>query len=117
MRTPLALNGTPALSSNWFPFIKESKESTDFHRIARILVSGILHFVDRYSGVLGGLVWTWYIEQRERGGKGDLLITMSGNRHDGTKETWVGKVTEFRGDGNFSLNQRLGILRPRAVHK
>ena len=43
--------------------------------------------------------------------KGDLLITMSGNRHDGTKETWVGKVAEFRHDGNYLINQRVGALR------
>lgn len=43
--------------------------------------------------------------------KGDLLITMSGNRHDGTKETWVGKVAEFRHDGSYFLNQRVGALR------
>jgi type I restriction enzyme, S subunit len=43
--------------------------------------------------------------------KEDLLITMSGNRHDGTKETWVGKVAEFRHDGQFLINQRVGALR------
>lgn len=44
---------------------------------------------------------------------GDLLITMSGNRLNGTKETWVGKVAQFRNSGTYFLNQRVGILRPK----
>lgn len=44
---------------------------------------------------------------------GDILITLSGNRFDGSKETWVGKVAQFRREGNYLLNQRLGILRPK----
>jgi len=43
--------------------------------------------------------------------KGDLLITMSGNRHDGSMETWVGKVAWFNLQRSFLVNQRVGILR------
>jgi type I restriction enzyme S subunit len=46
--------------------------------------------------------------------RGDLLITMSGNRLNGTKETWVGKVAQFNRQGNYFLNQRVGILRPKS---
>ena len=42
---------------------------------------------------------------------GDLLITMSGNRHDGSRETWVGKVAWFNKTENYLVNQRVGILR------
>ena len=42
---------------------------------------------------------------------GDLLISMSGNRHDGSPETWVGKIALFKKDGNFFINQRVGALR------
>jgi type I restriction enzyme, S subunit len=42
---------------------------------------------------------------------GDLLISMSGNRHDGSPETWVGKVAQFRKTGNYFINQRVGALR------
>ncbi|MCS7468518.1 restriction endonuclease subunit S [Stieleria sp. ICT_E10.1] len=45
--------------------------------------------------------------------RGDILITLSGNRFDGSKETWVGKVAEFRNEGRFLLNQRVAILRPK----
>jgi type I restriction enzyme, S subunit len=41
----------------------------------------------------------------------DLLISMSGNRHDGSPETWVGKVARFSKDSPFLLNQRVGALR------
>ncbi|WP_295693083.1 restriction endonuclease subunit S [uncultured Maricaulis sp.] len=41
----------------------------------------------------------------------DLLISMSGNRHDGSRETWVGKVAHFNKDGDYFLNQRVGALR------
>lgn len=41
----------------------------------------------------------------------DLLISMSGNRHDGSPDTWVGKVAQFRKRGNFFINQRVGALR------
>jgi len=40
----------------------------------------------------------------------ELLITMSGNRHDGNPETWVGKVGIFHRDGEYLLNQRVSIL-------
>lgn len=38
---------------------------------------------------------------------------MSGNRHDGSRETWVGKVTWFNQGKNYLVNQRVGILRLR----
>lgn len=41
----------------------------------------------------------------------DLLISMSGNRHDGSPETWVGKVAHFNKSGDYFLNQRVGALR------
>jgi type I restriction enzyme, S subunit len=41
----------------------------------------------------------------------DLLISMSGNRHDGSPETWVGKVAHFRKSKNYLINQRVGALR------
>lgn len=41
----------------------------------------------------------------------DLLISMSGNRHDGSPETWVGKVAPFRKNDCFLINQRVGALR------
>lgn len=44
---------------------------------------------------------------------GDILITMSGNRFDGSKETWVGKVAQFRAHEPYLLNQRVAILRPK----
>jgi len=44
---------------------------------------------------------------------GDLLITMSGNRLDGSPDTWVGKVAQFNEGSPYLLNQRVGILRPK----
>ena len=41
----------------------------------------------------------------------DLLISMSGNRHDGSPETWVGKVALFREEDIYLINQRVGALR------
>ncbi len=41
----------------------------------------------------------------------DLLISMSGNRHDGSPETWVGKVAHFKKTKNYLINQRVGALR------
>jgi type I restriction enzyme, S subunit len=45
--------------------------------------------------------------------KGDILLTMSGNRSDGSPDSWVGKSAIFNVDGNFMLNQRVAILRPK----
>lgn len=45
---------------------------------------------------------------------GDLLISMSGNRHDGSPETWVGKVAQFRKRDYYFINQRVGALRPKS---
>jgi type I restriction enzyme S subunit len=47
----------------------------------------------------------------------DILITMSGNRIDGTPETWVGKVSLFRHTGEFLLNQRVGVLKVKDTNK
>lgn len=44
----------------------------------------------------------------------DILITMSGNRIDGSRDTWVGKVSIFGLQGRYLLNQRVGALRRRA---
>jgi len=41
----------------------------------------------------------------------DILITMSGNRIDGTPDSWVGKVALFKKSGKFLLNQRVSIIR------
>ena len=41
----------------------------------------------------------------------DIIITMTGNRIDGSPETWVGKVALFNLDGKYYLNQRLSIIR------
>jgi len=46
--------------------------------------------------------------------RGDLLISMSGNRHDGSPETWVGKVAPFNQVRIFLINQRVGALRPKS---
>lgn len=45
--------------------------------------------------------------------RGDILITMSGNRFGSTRKTWVGKVAQFTIPGSYLLNQRVGILRPK----
>lgn len=42
--------------------------------------------------------------------KNDILITMSGNRIDGSPDTWVGKVAMFKKEGHYLLNQRVGII-------
>ena len=44
--------------------------------------------------------------------KGDILLTMTGNRFEGTPDSWVGKVAQFDLDGCYLLNQRLCIVRP-----
>ena len=44
--------------------------------------------------------------------KYDIIITMTGNRIDGTPDSWVGKVALFPIDGNYYLNQRLAIITP-----
>lgn len=50
------------------------------------------------------------LTQKYRIRKDDILITMSGNRIDGTPETWVGKVAMFNRNGEYLLNQRVSIL-------
>lgn len=44
---------------------------------------------------------------------GDILITMSGNRFDGSRDTWVGKVAQFLSAEPCLLNQRVAVLRPK----
>ncbi|WP_047814115.1 restriction endonuclease subunit S [Rhodopirellula islandica] len=41
----------------------------------------------------------------------EILLTMSGNRADGSPESWVGKAAKFRVPGRFLLNQRVSALR------
>lgn len=41
----------------------------------------------------------------------DILITMSGNRADGSPDSWVGKVALFKSVGSYLLNQRVSIIR------
>ena len=48
---------------------------------------------------------------------GDALISMSGNRLNGNKETWVGKVALFKRDEPFLVNQRVGILKNKNPHQ
>lgn len=43
---------------------------------------------------------------------GDILITLTGNRKDGSPDSWVGKVAVFDVFGDYYLNQRLGIIEP-----
>lgn len=43
--------------------------------------------------------------------KGDILLTMTGNRKEGSPDSWVGKAAIFREDGHYMLNQRLCIVR------
>lgn len=45
--------------------------------------------------------------------KGDVLLTMSGNRADGSPESWVGKAALFTLDGMYLLNQRVASIRSR----
>ncbi len=42
--------------------------------------------------------------------KNDILITMSGNRSDGSPDSWVGKVCQFNRDEKYLLNQRVSII-------
>jgi type I restriction enzyme S subunit len=42
--------------------------------------------------------------------KNDILITMSGNRSDGSPDSWVGKVCQFNSDDKYLLNQRVSII-------
>ena len=43
----------------------------------------------------------------------DILISMSGNRIDGSPDSWVGKVSKFRLKGAYLLNQRVSIIQAR----
>lgn len=49
--------------------------------------------------------------------RGDALISMSGNRLNGSKETWVGKVALFKEEATFLVNQRVGILKNKIPQK
>lgn len=41
----------------------------------------------------------------------DILVSMSGNRHDGNPETWVGKAALFKKRTPYLINQRVAALR------
>jgi type I restriction enzyme S subunit len=42
----------------------------------------------------------------------EILITMSGNRSDGSPDSWVGKAAKFKHKGKFLLNQRVSAISP-----
>lgn len=42
--------------------------------------------------------------------KGDILLTMTGNRADGSPESWVGKAALFTLEGKYLLNQRVAAI-------
>ena len=44
----------------------------------------------------------------------DILLTMTGNRADGSPDSWVGKSAIFKDDGKYLLNQRVAIIRPKS---
>lgn len=46
----------------------------------------------------------WLIRQ------GDILLTMTGNRADGSPESWVGKAALFTLEGKYLLNQRVAAI-------
>lgn len=54
-----------------------------------------------------------YLEQRPSkvARVNDLLMSMTGNRHDGSPETWVGKIALFKSRLPHLINQRVGALR------
>jgi type I restriction enzyme S subunit len=64
----------------------------------------VLSYVDKET-IIGKEKW--------KINKGDILITMSGNRSDGSPDSWVGKVAQFNKEGEYYLNQRLSILKPK----
>lgn len=45
---------------------------------------------------------------------GDILLTMTGNRFEGSPDTWVGKSAVFMEKGMYYLNQRLCKIIPKA---
>lgn len=47
----------------------------------------------------------WLIE------KGEILLTMTGNRADGSPESWVGKAAIFNESTPYLLNQRVSALK------
>lgn len=44
----------------------------------------------------------------------DILLTMTGNRADGSPDSWVGKSAIFKEDSKYLLNQRVAIIRPKS---
>ena len=44
----------------------------------------------------------------------DILLTMTGNRADGSPDSWVGKSAIFKDGGRYLLNQRVAIIRPKS---
>ena len=43
--------------------------------------------------------------------KDEILLTMTGNRADGSPESWVGKAARFTLDGKYLLNQRVAAIK------
>lgn len=43
--------------------------------------------------------------------KGEILLTMTGNRADGSPESWVGKAALFALEGKYLLNQRVASIK------
>ena len=43
--------------------------------------------------------------------KDEILLTMTGNRADGSSESWVGKAARFTLDGKYLLNQRVSAIK------
>lgn len=43
--------------------------------------------------------------------KDEILLTMTGNRADGSPESWVGKAARFTLDGKHLLNQRVSAIK------
>ena len=43
--------------------------------------------------------------------KDEILLTMTGNRADGSPESWVGKAARFTLDGKYLLNQRVSAIK------
>lgn len=51
----------------------------------------------------------WQIEQ------GTVLLTMTGNRADGSPDSWVGKAAIFQEEGCYLLNQRVAAIIPKTA--
>lgn len=67
----------------------------------RIVTDGISYV----SEEIANLRKKWLIN------RGEILLTMTGNRVDGAEESWVGKAAIFNENGPYLLNQRVAALR------